>query len=515
MSVGGHKQFVGQDRVAMVLGGHPETELGLAPDNSGNMIIKDPTTMGPDVNMSDLPFSIRDRAPDYFSQCSTPGLLDPGTVVYASGDLGGKLKITRLAPGAQQDSNMPSNMNLLNMIPDFAEAMKKQLESVKKPPNLSKTTERGATVYKHEEKGAFSHDALKGLPSTGTIFNLLGAKLPQEKQISTAIQQASGLMDGGILSSLGGQIMGMGSMLQSLAGNSQLLSQAMQNMPSDVAAGFSSMMGMMQNVTDSTSSSVVGNRVDPTTMLSNAAKLFGECSSLNDVINATSELASNTHYHGTDKIPKQSFSYSTVYGPTTVTLDAEGNMVQNASPTVILAAVKDTLQTTSFNANPSVLDAIAPIIAQNCTSMTMAINASSAIGAGLGSSTSISAATTLVNGLIPSFGSVGSTSNLSDALSGDFGSAVQKVISENNLGPALGGMLGSSSQLLSSLTGEAPMFGQSAGIFNQMLQRLPSGQMSDFKSTLKNVDGLFKDALKIAHKEGGNIIPKLLKNFGG
>lgn len=515
MSTGGHKQFVGQDRVAMIMAGHPETELGLAPDNSANMIIKDPTTMGPDVKIADLPFSIRDRAPDYFSQCSTPGLLDPGTIVYASGDLGGKLKITRLAPGTQQDLNIPSNINLLSLIPDYSEALRKQLESVKIPPNMKKILERGATIYQHNNKGAFYHEILKGLPSTGTIFNLLGARLPQEKKIATAIQQASQLLDGGILANLGGSIIGIGSMLSLLGANPRLLSQITKNMPSDVATGFTSMIRLIQDVGDSTSSSVVSNRVDPTTFLANATRVLSECVSLNDIVNCTNELVSNTSYHGTENIKPLSYSYNSQYGPTTVTLDAEGNMIQVASYAVILAAVTDTLTSSSFNASPLVIAAIAPTIAKNATSLSMAINAASVIASGLGPTTTVTAATTLVNGLVPSFGLLGAASTLSAALSGEFGAALQNVINTNNLGAALGGLLGSSSQLLSSLTGQAPIFGQSAATLNEMLQRLPSAQAAEFKAILNKANPLFKEALKIAHKEGGKIIPKIIKKLGG
>ena len=331
MSLGGHKTFMGQDRVAIVVGGHAMTPLGLAQDNSGKMMIKDPTTMGAGVMITDLPFSIRDRSPDYFSQCSTPGLLDPGKMVYARGDLGGKLKITAIPDETYQDTAVPTNNNMLAFA-GFLTSINMLNPFVWQPPNAMKTVDKGAVVYRPIEKSPFSHNMLKGLPSSGTTFPLIGMRLPPELNIPTALQPFANLLGGGLLGQLPGIAMNLGLMLLSLKNDPVKYKLATQDMPRETLSAFESLTNLSQSAIIDTANngnsviSLTGFRVDPNTFVDNVATVYAQCKSLNDLIECTHELVSNTEYHGMSNFENVRVVYETPYGNTTIYITPDGEI---------------------------------------------------------------------------------------------------------------------------------------------------------------------------------------------
>ena len=328
MSTGGHKSFVGQERIGIVVGGHSMTPLGIAGDNSGKLIVKDPTTMGDNVRITDLPFSIRDRAADYFSQCSTPGLLDPGKVVYLKGDLGGKLKIVGIADETYQEGGVPENNSLIS---PFLSVINLINPNVWQPPNLTKTYNRGAQVYNATEKNPYSHGMLRGLPATGTTFPLLGARIPNETGIPTAIQNFSNILTGGMLGNLLGVAMNLGLMLTSLKNNPAQFQRATQNMPRETRDAFESLINMSQDVVtegDPSTISLTSFRVDPNTFVDNVATVYAQCTSLNDLIECTAELVSNTEYHGLSNYDIVRVEYETPFGNSTIFINPTGELYE-------------------------------------------------------------------------------------------------------------------------------------------------------------------------------------------
>lgn len=304
------------------------TPLGLAGDNSGKLIVKDPTTMGDNVLVTDLPFSIRDRAPDYFSQCSTPGLLDPGKVVYLKGDLGGKLKIVGIADETYQEGGVPENNSLLS---PFLSVINLFNPNVWQPPNMVKTYDRGAMVYRAQEKAPYSHNMLRGLPATGTTFPLLGIRIPPETNIPTAIQPFSNILTGGQLGNLLGIAMSLGLMLTSLKNNPAQFKRATQNMPKETQVAFESMINMSQDVVtegDPSTISLTGFRVDPNTFVDNVATVYAQCTSLNDLIECTAELVSNTQYHGMQNFDIVKVEYETPFGNSTIFINPTGELYE-------------------------------------------------------------------------------------------------------------------------------------------------------------------------------------------
>lgn len=331
--VAGNKSFLSSERTAIVLGGHADTVNGLAPDNSGNQVIKDPTTMGEGVPAGDLPFSLRQRSADYFAQCSTPGLLDPGKAIYARGDTSGKLAMASLVEEQWQPSaSTPGNANLIGE-GDFWKAITHMYKHVNRPPNMKKIMDKGAEVYQKQEKGPFSHSLLAGLPAHGAIFNLLGPKIPPEKNIPTAIQEFLKILSAAMVSNLPGTSMSTGKMFKNITDDPQKLQKVTKDMPPEIRDAFISIANIIQ-VVETSGTTVTDFRVHEETFNKNAVDLFCQCRTLNDLIHISMELTSNTHFHGHDKLQEIRYKANTPFGEITLHVDHTGNLRSNVSNSV-------------------------------------------------------------------------------------------------------------------------------------------------------------------------------------
>lgn len=325
--------FEGREGIGITVAGYPFTPGGMAQDLSSKLAVKDPTTMGSGVLLTDLPFSLRDRAADYFSQCSTPGMLDPGKVVYYKSDLGGKARIVGMPDEIYSSTSIPTNMNLLSAAGGFLTAINLINPYVRKPPNVTYAMDSGARIVRTvADTVSFAHSMLQGLPSSGTLFPLIGLRLPPERNIPTALQPVNNLLGSNLLAALPGLAMSLGLMLASLKQDTEKYKAATANMSAQTITAFESMINMTQSATADTANggnnvlALTSFRIDPNVFIDNVATVYAQCASLADIVEASHELVSNTAYHGLDNLEVVRVVYETPQGNTTIYINPQGDV---------------------------------------------------------------------------------------------------------------------------------------------------------------------------------------------
>lgn len=225
-----------------------------ASDHSCNQKVYSPLEHSPDgVKLEHLAFSPLSHSPTNMSQQSFPGVMDPGTLVYVLKTTG-QNQVTIL--GQANDFNnanknrTPGNMDLMSN-PIIMELLNRTI-GVLIPPDIEETVVKGAKVKVPKEKGVeHSHNLLQGLPTHGAMFQLAGYRLPQVKNIPTAMQQFNALLTEDDLSNLPGEIMSLGKMFQGL-----LTSQ------NPASAALSAASNIIGDATGQTLDSIVGGAIN-------------------------------------------------------------------------------------------------------------------------------------------------------------------------------------------------------------------------------------------------------------
>lgn len=190
----------------------------------GSMRLMNPRTHNPqNVDADDMSFSGSVYNPTQMGQQSSPGRLDPGTMVYGIKVPGQSQVIvlgqaqTQKKSGQGGGAGASGGSNLLNGFDDvFSDKL-----PINVPPSVQETTDAdGVKVRKIKEKGEqHSFSLLDGLPSHGASFPMAGYRLPELPNVPTARQQNTGMMNMEMMQQMMGQIMSMGQMFQGLMGN--------------------------------------------------------------------------------------------------------------------------------------------------------------------------------------------------------------------------------------------------------------------------------------------------------
>lgn len=214
------KNFPGgaQIQVGIIAGGDVTDP---AEDHSCNQRVYSPLEHSPEgVKLNHLAFSPMQHSPTQHSQQSFPGTMDPGTLVYVLKTTGqNHVSIIGQANDLYNGQSTPGNIDLMQSNPIVQELMQRSIQ-VLVPPDIQEGQERGAKIRKIKEKGKeHSHSLLKGLPTHGALFNMAGYRLPQVKEVPSALQEFQQILSEdqlGQIMNMASQAMSMGSMFGGL-----------------------------------------------------------------------------------------------------------------------------------------------------------------------------------------------------------------------------------------------------------------------------------------------------------
>lgn len=292
-----------------------------APDQSNGLRVYFPSIHGKDVNIKHLAFSPRLLGPDRQSMQSFSGGLDYGSLVVAYKDTGSnQCQILGLANDLNnRENSIGGNSNLLFLAPQIAAQFTRQM-GINRPPKVQKSSEGGAEIYKIQEQGAHFHDLLKGLPTHGALFPMAGLPIDPVKAIRTAIAAASAIPSAGLLASLPGIVMSLGTLANTILANRNNNKKLKTSVPRDTFNAFVSMSTLIQSMEQGEGAGfLTGGKVDEETYVNNAIDLISQTSNVSDLMTVMNRLQSDETLFGMDK-----------YGPTIVDEESPFGAVQRS-----------------------------------------------------------------------------------------------------------------------------------------------------------------------------------------
>lgn len=186
-------------------------------------------------------------------------------------------------------------------------------------PNMVEKVVKGALVRVPEEKGQeWMHSLTKGIRSSATELPILGQYLEEFKEVPTALQKDAQIPTAGLLSSLPGEIMNIGSMLKSLT--SEQLKTATKNMNGDVLDAFQSLSYL---TTDTTSSGMLATtgRVNPSKFIENTVNMLSEVQSYDDLLNVMDRIRTDESVRGLEEYTNLTYTGLTANTETTANGD--------------------------------------------------------------------------------------------------------------------------------------------------------------------------------------------------
>jgi hypothetical protein len=226
------------------------------------------------------------------------------------------------------DQRLAGNSDLLQYVSQFLN----QNIGVRLPPSIYETTEGGVKVRKVREKGYHNHNALRGLPTHGALYNLAGAPLPRVSGIATAKQAYDNLLTGDILGAIPGIFMTLGNMFNQLQ-SSGLLNAIGAKVPREVGMAINSISNLIQTVETMEGAGFnVGGRVDQTTYLNNAVGLLSQARNLSDVVSSLGRLQSDSSLFGTDKLINGIVNSALSYGASQLSISPNGSIMRFLPP---------------------------------------------------------------------------------------------------------------------------------------------------------------------------------------
>lgn len=375
------KNFPGQIQIGIIAGGDVKDP---AEDHSCNQKVYSPIEHSPDgVKLDHLAFSPMSHSPTNHSQQSFPGCLDPGSLVYVLKNTG-QNQVTILGQANDihnSDTNrIAGNLDLMSN-PIVNELMERTIK-INIPPNIEETTERGAKVKKIKEKNEeHKHSLLKGLPTHGALFGMSGLRLPDIKQIPTALQKFQNVMTEDMMGNMPGSMMSLGQMFQGLQGqlgglmggmgggggagggagagaggggsiggiaagalpqgniqqanlqtsleynyNEDRMPQITSKMSPEMKNATYSLSKLVQGFesTGSGGSYVTGGRVHVPTYLDNAAELLSQATNVYELMDVMHRLQWDEELFGLDQLEPLTYQIETPYGNTTQYMLANG-----------------------------------------------------------------------------------------------------------------------------------------------------------------------------------------------
>jgi len=360
-----------------------------ASDQSCTMKVFIPGLHGKDVKPEHLAFSTMMKMPTKAAQSTFEGTLDPGSIVFVRKDTGSN-QCHIIGTGNEipdPTARVPGNIDLYSFAKHVIGQHPAQVDTkVRIGPQVQETVVNGAKVRKKQEKGQnHRHELLYGIPANGAIYPLSGAIVPSVKNVATAVQQFNNIMTPSMAAMLPGLSIPLGSILGSLASGN--LTGVLANVAGNLAAGavsgaiggvagqiagqvagtvaaatvadatksiapglvrdlsksvmgnlspqmqmsFRNMSTLIQSIETSTGAMFSsGAKADPTTLMTNAARLLGQVKNTTDMVQVMQRLQYDTSLFGQDKLPSLTVMVDTPFGiKLPLSLNAAGIITSN------------------------------------------------------------------------------------------------------------------------------------------------------------------------------------------
>lgn len=233
--------------------------------------------------------------------------------------------------------NLPSNAAIFPMaglvLPDIkgigtaTEAFNSIIENIVTPEILGKLP--GLNMSLGSVLGSLAAGSLAGLAGAGLAGVVNGALQNVTAAVSDSV--------GGVvtdLASAAALVPDAAAALSSVGGiNDQFLAEASKEMfskmPRELQGSFKNMSVLMQSIEQSSGALNTG-RVDPTTFITNTAKLMSQVTNISDMASVMQTMMTDTSLHGLDKLGSISIPVETPFGTLPISLGADGSLTQNA-----------------------------------------------------------------------------------------------------------------------------------------------------------------------------------------
>lgn len=272
------------------------------PTQSGGVRIYLPTEYGKDVDIKHLPFSRTLAQGNQHGITTFNPPPEHGAAVMCMklpGHSGtGHLTILGTVPNdINKDSTIPGNSK--NYWPAIEQAIK-DVTSIFVPCNVGSGP---AGSKPPQEKGKYhSHELVKFLPSTATLWPMAGIQIPQVQNIATATQAFSNILTSDMLSMLPGMNMTLGSLMSNMP--ETLKNELFKNIPPEIGGALNSMSALMQSMEISEGGGFsTATKINPAVFFQNAANLISDARTIYDLVGSFQQLQYDTSLYGLDSLP--------------------------------------------------------------------------------------------------------------------------------------------------------------------------------------------------------------------
>lgn len=298
-------------------------------ENEGQILykVRVPNLWGPNVPDEHLEYCAAEMPPSLGGATTSGGALDKGQFVRIKIDHGqgpsGQFTIRSTYHSTMRsNSEMPGNFSWKIMFGDALSALPRI--GVKLPPDVrKKINEKGVEVVELLEKGEFHLRDLLGVATHGTQSPINGLRIPQLKQLSTALDAAESLLTSDILSKLPGTPFTLPDMFDLLG--SDLTKELMDSLPELVRDALMSTMVLAQNYTDPKSLSQI--RINPIVFPLKIMELLKGSGTVTELLNNLNSLLRDSSNWGLDSLPQINETISGIFGDINMKILSNGSVV--------------------------------------------------------------------------------------------------------------------------------------------------------------------------------------------
>lgn len=298
-------------------------------ENEGQILykVRVPNLWGSNVPDEHLEYCAAEMPPSLGGATTSGGALDKGQFVRIKIDHGqgpsGQFTIRSTYHSTMRsNSEMPGNFSWTKIYGDALSALPRI--GVKLPPDVrKKINEKGVEILEVIEKGEFHLRDLLGIATHGTQSPLNGLRIPQLKELSTALDAAESLLTSDILSKLPGTPFALTDMFDLLG--SDLTKELMDSLPELVRDALMSTMVLAQNYTDTKSLSQI--RINPIVFPLKVMELLKGTNSVSDLLKNLNSLFTDSSNWGLDSLPQINETISGIFGDINLSVLSNGSIV--------------------------------------------------------------------------------------------------------------------------------------------------------------------------------------------
>lgn len=270
----------------IVEGGHDDDP---DPQEAGRVRLRNMAKHGRDVKTEHLPFSqmISPTGTTAFNRPPQPGSIVVGYTPRGAGATGYSHILGIVHGIHKKDASIPGNDRLPFL--DIARDMESKINIPPDIQNMIGANRSGIERMEKElkEKGQhFKQALLLGLQSHGAEYALAGIRNTPLKQISTALEAGTSILNSGMLSGLASTALNMSSILNNLD---------LQSLSSELQTTAQNFFGMLQSDIVSGHPDIgamFGNQVDMTQMISNIQDALKSVSSHDELVSTLRNIQS-------------------------------------------------------------------------------------------------------------------------------------------------------------------------------------------------------------------------------